>query len=99
MIIHAVGLENVEYNGETFGPVFNKEFLEAVFHLQESIKGIGAGTDHALEKICIAPLRLEGQKDLKLSECIVQSIWGYYQDDDSVLEDEEYLDHFLACSQ
>lgn len=90
-----------------FGPVFNDTFLETVFHLQESIKAIGNGTDHSFDKICFAPLRMKGANKTNVEECVVQSIWGYYQNDmETFLETDEedgfeinYLDKYFACTQ
>lgn len=103
VIIKAVGLENIVQNtsdGVTvYGPVFNETFLREVYQLQEAIKNIGSGTEYGLDKICFAPLRSDGQLTTNVDECVIQSIWAYYQNDESVLDDDTYLDHFTACSQ
>lgn len=85
-----------------FGPVFNDTFLKKVFELQEEIKKIDGG---GLKDICFAPLtRPEDEREL--DHCVVQSVWGYFQNDletfDDESEDEDgymtnYLDRFLAC--
>ncbi|XP_063904619.1 NPC intracellular cholesterol transporter 1 homolog 1b isoform X3 [Zophobas morio] len=112
VIIKAVGLPRIYHNtsnGEiVFGPAFNDTFLKEVLKLQEQIKAIGVGTDHALEKICFAPLRSVGQVDTDVEECVVQSIWGYYQNDVTTFDETDvdpdgyetnYLDFFVACAQ
>lgn len=99
IIIKAVGLEKVVHNGIVYGPVFNTSFLRAVYELQEGIKQIGSGTNYGLDKICFAPLRSEGQTTTTVDECVVQSIWGYYQNDETVLDDDGYLEHFIQCTQ
>ncbi|XP_031351327.1 NPC intracellular cholesterol transporter 1 isoform X1 [Photinus pyralis] len=111
IIIRAVGLPHIQHKTKngiyTFGSVFNDTFLKSVYDLQERIKLIGNGTDHSLDKICFAPLRPKDQTDTKSSECMVQSIWGYYQNDMDTFEESDeyknittnYLDHFAACSQ
>lgn len=84
IIIRAVGMDSIVHNTSngviTFGPAFNDTFLKAVYELQEQIKAIGAGEDYGLDKICFAPLRSKGQVSTDVEECVVQSIWGYYQD-------------------
>lgn len=71
----------------TFGPVFDREFLTNVLYLQEGIKKLNAnGT--TLKDICFAPLSEDGNA-LEDSNCVVQSIWGYFQDDIERLDDEE----------
>jgi Niemann-Pick C1 protein len=112
VIIKAIGFPTISHNtsnGEiVFGPAFNDTFLKEVLKLQEQIKAVAAGTDHALEKICFAPLRSVGQVDTSVDECVVQSIWGYYQNDmdtfDETGEDPagyetNYLDYFVSCAQ
>ncbi|XP_025834125.1 NPC intracellular cholesterol transporter 1 isoform X2 [Agrilus planipennis] len=112
VIITAIGLPPIVHetaNGNvTFGPVFDENFLKTVLELQEKIKLIGQGTEFSYDKICYAPLRSATPKNTKVSECVVQSIWGYYQDDVDTFEQTDtdpqnftlnYLDHFLACSQ
>lgn len=112
IIISAVGLPNIVHNTSNgvieFGPAFNSDFLKEVLKLQEKIKEIGAGTDWGLDKICFAPLRSKGQTETDVGECVVQSIWGYYQDDEDNFDttdtdangfETNYLDWFLACSQ
>lgn len=111
IIIRAVGLDKITHNTSNgqiiFGPAFNDSFLYEVFELQQKIRAIGKGTEHGLDKICFAPLRTKGQIDTDNSECVVQSIWGYYQDSLETFNETDtdgnyvvnYLDHFLACSQ
>ncbi|KAK9885215.1 hypothetical protein WA026_010720 [Henosepilachna vigintioctopunctata] len=112
IIIRAVGLDTITHNTSDgllyYGPAFNDTFLISVLDLQEKIKKIGEDTDHSLDKICFAPLRSVGETNTDVSECMVQSIWGYYQDDESIFRETgedpnhfvtNYLDQFNMCSQ
>lgn len=75
-------------NGEIkFGPIFKKDFLADVLDLQEQIKSLNASGTF-LNDICYAPLKDE-DSTVKASDCVVQSIWGYFQDDKSRLDDSE----------
>ncbi|XP_026472293.1 NPC intracellular cholesterol transporter 1-like isoform X5 [Ctenocephalides felis] len=109
VIIKAVNLPHVYHNTSDgvleFGPVFHRKFLMKVFELQEGIKSLSKGD---LKNICYAPLSSEFRGPVGVSECVVQSIWGYYQDDidkfNETSEDDfgyeiNYLDRFKACSQ
>ena len=107
IIIHAQDLPNVLHNTSNgvieFGPVFNREFLMEVFHLQNMIKEINDG---ALKDICFAPLSTEYRGPTELEDCAVQSVWGYFQDSEETFNDTDedpngfetnYLDRFLKC--
>lgn len=69
--------------------------------------GLAEGTEHSLEKICFAPLSSEFSGPVKPSDCVVQSIWGYFDNDEETLEKEdvdskgfktiEYLDTLTKC--
>lgn len=57
-------------------------------------------------KICFAPLTSEFTGPVELSKCVVQSIWGYFQDDLEKFEEQEedskgfnitYLDTLTKC--
>ncbi|XP_066999010.2 NPC intracellular cholesterol transporter 1 [Anabrus simplex] len=112
VIISAVGLDNIIHNTSDgpieFGPVFHKKFLETVLDLQQKIESLGHNESNGLEKICYAPLTFQFEQT-RVSQCVVQSIWGYYQNSLDTLEslteeDSEnfevnYLDHFKRCSQ
>ncbi|XP_031634860.1 NPC intracellular cholesterol transporter 1 isoform X2 [Contarinia nasturtii] len=109
-IIIKSNLPNFTYetsNGPVqFGPAFNKQFLLEVLELQNGIKKLGEGTDHSLESICFAPLSSEFTGPVKTSDCVVQSIWGYFQDDVETFEETDvdskgfnitYLDTLIKC--
>ncbi|CAH1236520.1 unnamed protein product [Diabrotica balteata] len=111
VIIRAVNLSRVYHNTSdgvlVFGPAFNPNFLKSVLDLQERIQSIGEGTSYSFDKICFAPLRKEGQKDTEVTECVVQSIWGYYQNSIDIFEEDgtdplgyqtNYLDRFVKCA-
>ncbi|CAG9824583.1 unnamed protein product [Phaedon cochleariae] len=112
VIIRAVNLSYIHHNTSdgiiTFGPAFNDTFLKSVRELQEKIKAVGEGTPYSFDKICFAPLRKEDQSDTSVEECVVQSIWGYYQDDvdnfdetgfDPLHYPTNYLDKFIKCAR
>nr|CAD7589718.1 unnamed protein product [Timema genevievae] len=96
----SVSFVHLGSNGEnvTFGPVFHKEFLLAVYELERQIRQIGLDSDVSLKDICFAPLVLD--KATSESNCTVQSVWGYLNNDPSQLEDSattNYLDTILKC--
>lgn len=88
-----------------FGPAFNKQFLLDVFELQEAIKQLGKESGVSLEKICYAPMSSDFRGPVVTSDCVVQSIWGYFQDDMDTFENTDddngfeinYLDHLAMC--
>ncbi|XP_043798887.1 NPC intracellular cholesterol transporter 1 isoform X5 [Apis laboriosa] len=112
IIITSVGLPNIVHNTSngqiTFGPVFNATFLKTVYKLQEEIKQITTPNNYTLANICFAPLTSPFTGPPTASQCVIQSIWGYWQDsietfDFSTTDDDNftvnYLDHFIVCSQ
>lgn len=50
---------------------------------------MGEDSNNGLEKICFAPLGSEFTGPIKLSDCVVQSIWGYFQNNEEILDDDE----------
>ncbi|XP_076243132.1 Niemann-Pick type C-1a isoform X2 [Calliopsis andreniformis] len=111
IIITSKGLPNIVHNTSngpiTFGPVFNDTFLKTVLKLQEGIKQIVTPSNYTLANICFAPLTSPFTGPPTVSQCVIQSIWGYWQDSidnfDSTTTDGNYtlnyLDHFRVCSQ
>lgn len=110
IIIKAVNLPNVIHNTSNgiyeFGPVFNKEFLLQLFELQEKIKAINQDTENGLDKICFAPLSSPFRRPIQTSDCAVQSLWGYFQDDmDKFLSEDtdsegyvvRTVEYYLSC--
>ncbi|XP_032670245.1 NPC intracellular cholesterol transporter 1 homolog 1b-like isoform X2 [Odontomachus brunneus] len=109
--IKSVGLEKIKHNTTTgvleFGPVFNKEFLLAVYDLQSKILQLGQETHEGLEKICYAPVQSEFIGPVSLDLCTVQSIWGYFQNSIDTFNTTwnsdgynlNYLDHLYGCMQ
>ncbi|EDV98847.1 GH13378 [Drosophila grimshawi] len=107
VIIKAVNLPNIVHktsNGPiTFGPVFDKNFLAETLNLQEQIQNINANGTF-LKNICYAPLK-DDNTDVATSDCVVQTIWGYFQDDIERLDDNSedngfnvtYLDDLYDC--
>ncbi|XP_070150213.1 NPC intracellular cholesterol transporter 1 isoform X4 [Polyergus mexicanus] len=111
IIITSIGLPNIVHNTSNglivFGPVFNDTFLKTVFELQEGIKRIITSNNYTLADICFAPLTGPFTGPTTVSQCAIQSIWGYWQDSLEKFESSEdegnytvnYLDHFRVCSQ
>ncbi|KAH0955249.1 hypothetical protein HN011_012453 [Eciton burchellii] len=111
IIITSTGLPNIVHNTTNgpivFGPVFNDTFLKTVFELQEEIKRIITPNNYTLADICFAPLTGAFTGPTTVSQCAIQSIWGYWQDSLEKFNDSEeegnytvnYLDHFRVCSQ
>uniref|UniRef100_A0A8D9B029 Niemann-Pick C1 protein n=1 Tax=Cacopsylla melanoneura TaxID=428564 RepID=A0A8D9B029_9HEMI len=110
VIVTASGIPNVHHNTSNgvieFGPVFNKTFLYEIKKLQDRLEMLGKPLS-GLEKICFAPMSSSGSAGAE-SHCAVQSIWGYYNNDETVFnrtaKDREgfstnYLDRFMKCSQ
>ncbi|XP_034097515.1 NPC intracellular cholesterol transporter 1 [Drosophila albomicans] len=107
VIIKAVDLPYIIHNTSNgpikFGPIFDKNFLLSVLDLQEQIQNLNAnGT--SLNNICFAPLKDEDSTVMP-SDCVVQSIWGYFNDDRDRLNDNDedngynvtYLDEMYQC--
>ncbi|XP_012169745.2 NPC intracellular cholesterol transporter 1 isoform X5 [Bombus terrestris] len=112
IIITSIGLPNIVHNTSNgpviFGPVFNDTFLKTVYKLQEEIKKITTPNNYTLANICFAPLTSPFTGPPTVSQCVIQSIWGYWQDsveafDYTTVDDDNftvnYLDHFRVCSQ
>ncbi|XP_059616891.1 NPC intracellular cholesterol transporter 1 isoform X3 [Phlebotomus argentipes] len=109
IIINAANLPSIVHNTSNgpieFGPAFNKQFLLDVFELQESIKQLGKDSGVTLDKICNAPLSSEFRGPVVTSDCVIQSLWGYFQDDMDTFESTDddngfeinYLDHLTKC--
>lgn len=109
--IKSVGLDKISHNTSIgvmkFGPVFNREFLLAVYDLQQEILQLGQETDEGLEKICYAPVQSEFTGPVTLNLCTVQSVWGYFQNDFKKFNDTltvdgyetNYLDYLYKCMQ
>lgn len=53
------------------------------------ILAIGQEDGNGLENICFAPLSSEFRGPVTTSDCVVQSLWGYFRDDVSLFEEEE----------
>ncbi|XP_014211184.1 Niemann-Pick C1 protein isoform X2 [Copidosoma floridanum] len=111
IIITSINLPPIEHNTSngkiTFGPVFNVDFLKTVLELQEGIKSIITPNNYTLADICFAPLSATYTGPVTTSQCAIQSIWGYYQDNLEKFESStkdannftvNYLDTFTACS-
>lgn len=67
---------------------------------------IGAGSSHSLDKICFAPLSSPFRGPIQIEDCVLQSLWGYFQDDPESFAEEttdaqgftvNYLDKLIQC--
>ncbi|KAJ9578621.1 hypothetical protein L9F63_005111, partial [Diploptera punctata] len=85
---------SVMWNGEVYGPIYNREFLEAVFDLQNQIQNLGAEEGKGLDKICYAPLVNDGEY-MTVDNCTVQSIWGYLGNTKNITDG--YIDTIIRC--
>lgn len=90
MIVHPTPTENL-----TFGPAFNKTFLLKVFELQIALQNLGHNASEGLEKVCFAPITQVGQTT-ELDNCVVQSLFGYFQNDFDTFNDEDEDDGFVT---
>ncbi|XP_073961835.1 NPC intracellular cholesterol transporter 1-like isoform X2 [Choristoneura fumiferana] len=108
LIISAKGLSNVQRTDEfnvttTFGPVFNATFLLDVLALQQRIMSIrSADNSTLLQDVCFAPLSSTFRAG-DGNQCAIQSVWGWYQDDEELVTDElegnAYLDQIITCAK
>ena len=82
--------------------------MKTVSYINIVLLQLGKNESKGLEKVCFAPLHASYTGPLKVDNCLVLSIWGYYQDDVDTFDEEDvdpnnfttnYLDHFKECSQ
>lgn len=76
----------------TFGPAFNKTFLEEVFKMQQAIEGIGKN-ESGLANICFAPMTADNEEP-NVSQCVVQSLFGYFENSMSKFNESHEEDGF-----
>ncbi|PZC81097.1 hypothetical protein B5X24_HaOG213437 [Helicoverpa armigera] len=104
LIITSKGLPKIQYStpdGDiSFGPVFNATFLKDVLDLQNKILALGNKT--GIQDICYAPLTSSFSGPVTPNDCVVQSVWGWWQNNienfEFQEEDNAYLDTILKCS-
>jgi hypothetical protein len=69
---------------------------------------IGKEEGSGLEKICFAPLTSQFTGPPHVEQCVVQSVWGYFQNSEDTFDETDidpegfvvnYLDHFVKCTQ
>lgn len=100
VIITARNMPEIQHNTSngmrTFGPVFDKEFLTEVYKIQEDIKALGSNEEGAttLKDICFAPLTDGKPGSVDITDCVIQSIWGYFKDDLNELNETDYENDF-----
>uniref|UniRef100_A0A0A9X1U0 Niemann-Pick C1 protein n=1 Tax=Lygus hesperus TaxID=30085 RepID=A0A0A9X1U0_LYGHE len=112
IIISTIDLPNILHNTSAgvieFGPVFNDSFLLTIHSLLESIRALGRNEGYPLESICFAPLSSPFYGPSRVKQCMVQSVWGYFQDDVETFNQTEteegnytvnYLDVIVKCTQ
>ncbi|CAG4956215.1 unnamed protein product [Parnassius apollo] len=104
LIISSKGLPEIEHDTPSgtinFGPVFNATFMLKVLDLQNRIMALGNETK--IQDICFAPLTSSFTGPVTADKCVVQSVWGWWENDEEefndTLENNEYLDKVLSCS-
>uniref|UniRef100_A0A2H8TMY4 Niemann-Pick C1 protein n=1 Tax=Melanaphis sacchari TaxID=742174 RepID=A0A2H8TMY4_9HEMI len=106
VIIAPNGVQDVLYNSSegtyTFGPVFNRTFLLEVLKLQKQIEGLQSSPNNGLEKVCFAPLVSKFNGPPKVSDCVVQSVWGYFSNKPYHINrtnNDGYFDTLKICFQ
>ncbi|XP_067640967.1 NPC intracellular cholesterol transporter 1 homolog 1b [Eurosta solidaginis] len=75
-----------------FGPAYEKSFLKEVFKLQSQIEALTTENSVTLADVCYAPLLYAGEK-ATVKNCVVQSIYGYLQNDLATLDVEYEADN------
>ncbi|XP_060875869.1 NPC intracellular cholesterol transporter 1 homolog 1b-like isoform X2 [Metopolophium dirhodum] len=101
VIIVPNGVRDVLYNTSegsyTFGPVFNRTFLLEVLKLQQKIEALGSPFN-GLDKVCFAPLVSKFKGPPNVSDCVVQSVWGYFGNKPYKLNRlDSYFDKLKMC--
>ncbi|XP_053611074.1 NPC intracellular cholesterol transporter 1 isoform X2 [Plodia interpunctella] len=104
VIISSKGLPKIEHETPsgnlTFGPVFNATFMLEVLNLQNKILGLNNGV--GIEDICFAPLSNDFTGPTTPEQCVVQSLWGWWENDaeefELDIEDNKYLDKIASCA-
>ncbi|KAI4483549.1 hypothetical protein M0804_007809 [Polistes exclamans] len=109
--IKPVGIDKVLHNTsngiQEYGPVFDKDFLFAVYDLQEKVLKLGRDTNESMENYCYAPVYNDFLGPMSVSYCTVQSIWGYFQNNQTTFNETDqikgyetnYLDRLYKCMQ
>lgn len=68
---------------------------------------LGDAEGEGLEHVCFAPLSSDDVPTVR-KQCVVQSVWGFYQDDLDTFEETDtdpegftvnYLDQLKTCTQ
>lgn len=59
------------------------------------------GNESGIQNICYAPLSSPFRGPVTSKDCVLQSVWGWWQNDKSEFsyEDNEHLDKILQCSR
>ncbi|KAJ3648324.1 hypothetical protein Zmor_020135 [Zophobas morio] len=81
----------------TFGPAFDQTFLKTVFNLQQEIQNIKLDDGSGFENICYAPLVTVFSGPKTIDVCAVQSLLGFYDNDISAVEADNYPQQLVDC--
>uniref|UniRef100_A0A5K3F6K7 SSD domain-containing protein n=1 Tax=Mesocestoides corti TaxID=53468 RepID=A0A5K3F6K7_MESCO len=102
LIIRPINSTPFVRNGQIYGPVFGKQFLQAVLDLQTKVVQVRTrfgefGGEVKLTDICYKPLEPVSE------ECGVFSPLEYFQSNatllDAVSDSKDYLDHLKFCTK
>ncbi|GBP22437.1 NPC intracellular cholesterol transporter 1 homolog 1b [Eumeta japonica] len=116
LIISTKGLPRIQHNTPQgkieFGPVFNKTFMLDVLDLLQKIKAlrteVGDNGDKSvgIEDVCVSPFASAFGKPMDPTQCAIQSVWDYFQNDVNTFKQTDdvdgyeinYLNHILKCT-
>lgn len=70
--------------------------MEEVFRLQQSVEQIGHDETKGLEKICFAPMVSSDQEPDSVSQCVVQSIFGYFGNSIDTFRKSDVIDGYTV---
>ncbi|CAM1327847.1 NPC1 (predicted) [Pycnogonum litorale] len=78
---------------QSVSSIFERGVLKQILDLQTSIENLVGdykGSNITLKDVCFQPLK---------NECMVQSSLGYFQDDETKLMQDDYLENMQSCAQ
>lgn len=94
VIVVPKNLEPIKHGNEKFGPVFNRTILLEMFDLQQKIMNLtiedNQGKVIEVKDICFKPMGNH--------ICMVQSIIGWFYNNRSLIENDDYLERIKICS-
>lgn len=84
----------IKQGNDQFGPVFNKTILLETFDLQQKIMNLTIEDDQGkvvqVKDICFKPM--------DDNACMVQSIIGWFYNNRSLIENDDYLERIKTCN-